>query len=340
MASLSPADSQRRPLENLDISEPEERVYSWLLNHPAASVAEVAKGLILTSGKAQRLLDSIRSKGLATHTPERPRRYIPSSPDVAIEALIQQRQKGLEDARLVAKKLQEKAEFGRKSSPHRIIELITSHTAMAQVFDLMTRSARDEVIGLIRPPLWVTRLDLSAEDDRPSQRESQARGVSYRSIISEEMLNCPGSMENIRADIQAGEEVRVAPFLPFKAVMVDRRMALIPLNLDDADSPSLLVRSSSLMDALYALFAFLWRNAVPMRVAGNELQHESVPAELSNETRELVSLMAVGLNDKTIAHDLHIPMRTLTRRIAELKRELEARTRFQAGWLAAMKSEQ
>ena len=41
------------------------------------------------------------------------------------------------------------------------------------------------------------------------------------------------------------------------------------------------------------------------------------------------------LNDKTIAHELDISIRTLDRRVVELLKGLDARTRFQAGWLAA-----
>jgi len=40
-------------------------------------------------------------------------------------------------------------------------------------------------------------------------------------------------------------------------------------------------------------------------------------------------------NDKTAAHVLGISERTLQRRIALLTRRLRAKSRFQAGWLAA-----
>src|SRR5699024_569741 len=80
-----------RPLAHLGIGEVEERIYRWLLTHRGAKASETARALALAPGKAQRLLDALEGKGLATHTPERPRRYIPSSPDVALEALIAQR---------------------------------------------------------------------------------------------------------------------------------------------------------------------------------------------------------------------------------------------------------
>jgi DNA-binding NarL/FixJ family response regulator len=56
---------------------------------------------------------------------------------------------------------------------------------------------------------------------------------------------------------------------------------------------------------------------------------------LAAESEQLVSLLAGGLNDKTIASELGISTRTLDRRILTLMRSLGARTRFQAGWVAA-----
>jgi len=46
--------------------------------------------------------------------------------------------------------------------------------------------------------------------------------------------------------------------------------------------------------------------------------------------------MGVGMNDKAIAHNLQISIRTLERRVADLMHSLDTRTRFQAGWAAAL----
>jgi DNA-binding NarL/FixJ family response regulator len=49
----------------------------------------------------------------------------------------------------------------------------------------------------------------------------------------------------------------------------------------------------------------------------------------------LVSLLAAGMNDKSIAQELGISARTLERRILDLFRSLDSKTRFQAGWQSA-----
>ena len=185
----------------------------------------------------------------------------------------------------------------------------------------------------MRPPILISR---PVAPEAPSyETEARARGVRYRGIVDSDYLALPGAIEHVRADIAKGDEVRVAHRLPFKMVVADRRTALIPLDLASPRSEVLLVRTSALLDALYALFESLWEQAVPMSLEGDA----SVPARarerLPEESREIVRLMAAGLNDKAIAHQLSLSMRTLNRRIAELMTQLNARSRFQIGWMAA-----
>jgi len=98
----------------------------------------------------------------------------------------------------------------------------------------------------------------------------------------------------------------------------------------------LLVRSSALLDALYALFESLWDRAVPVSLDRDRaLKTSADVAGLAEGAREILRLMAAGLNDKAIAHELGISMRTLNRRISELMTQLNARSRFQIGWIAS-----
>jgi DNA-binding NarL/FixJ family response regulator len=100
----------------------------------------------------------------------------------------------------------------------------------------------------------------------------------------------------------------------------------------------LLVRSSALLDALHALFELLWERAAPISFKrGGTLEIAKPDARLREDANELVTLMAAGLQDKAIAHELRISASTLNRRVVETMRALDARTRFQLGWLAALR---
>jgi sugar-specific transcriptional regulator TrmB len=325
------------PFDILGIDEHEERVYRWLIAHPRSTMRELADALALPPRKAQRLLDTIETKGLTTHTPEQPCRYLPAAPDMALQALILQRQKDLQTARAAALELQEQAAAQRHGEQEQVVELITSREAEAQAFQHMHRSAQQEVLTLIRLPGRVSSL-IPADESARTHREATARGVRFRSIVDAEFLAAPGAVDRVRSDMRTGEEVRVFPSLPFKLLVTDRRIAIMPLNLQQPDSPVLLLRESTLLDALCVMFEILWERAAPIGFdhAGT-LEVGDPDAGWLGEAEDLLPLLAAGMNDKAIAHQLGLSLRTLNRRIGDLAKGLDARTRFQAGWLAALR---
>jgi len=319
-----------RPLEALGIAEPEERVYEALLDRPDATLSELERELNLPPRKLQRLLDALERKGLATHTSGQPRRYVPASPDIAVEALVLRRQDELRRARAEIQRLQQRAAQSA-GDRRQMIELVTTREAERHVFEQMQHAAQHELIFLERPPILIA----GPEQPNETEMKALARGVRYRSIADRAFLEIPGVMTRIRQDMQAGEEVRVVSQLPFKMVMADRNIALIPLNLERPGSPSLLVRSSALLDALYAMFEILWNQAAPIAFTRTgEMETGELAARLPAEAERLLPLLAAGLNDKAIAHELGISASTLNRRIAELMKSVDARSRFQLGWLA------
>ena len=324
-----------RPLETLGISEIEERVYEALLDRSGATSAELERDLALPARTLERVLEQLEQKGLATRTTGQPRRYIPASPDIAVEALVLRRQDELRRARAEIQRLQERAAEGA-GDRRQMIELITTHEAERHVFEQMQHAAQHELIFLERPPILIA----GPEQPNETEMKALARGVRYRSIADRAFLELPGVLTRIRADMLAGEEVRVVSQLPFKMVMADRNIALIPLNLERPGSPSLLVRSSALLDALYAMFELLWSQAAPIAFArSGAMQTDELAPNLPAETERLLALLAAGFNDKAIAHELGISASTLNRRIAEIMKSVDARTRYQLGWLVARKAE-
>lgn len=332
MAVSTLETGKERPLDILGIGDKEEFVYRWLLANSGATVTEIAPELNLSRTNMQKLLDSIESKGLVTHTVDRPRRYISVSPDIAIEALVRYRREDLDRAQSMVAELQKQIPREKHNHEHDV-ELLNSLEAERQVFEQMHLTAQEEVIVLVRPPIRVSRLEGSR--DCQTQRQAQSRGVRYRSIVDAAWLALPGAAQRSLADINAGEEMRSMSTLPFKMAMVDRHIAIIPLDYE-GNSPSLLVRSSALLNALHSLFELLWERAAPVSFTdSNQINLESPTSQLPRDATELVSLLAAGMNDKGIASELGISSSTFSRRIVELMKSLDARTRFQLGWLAA-----
>jgi sugar-specific transcriptional regulator TrmB len=143
-----------RLLGEIGISENEEQVYRALLGHRMATVADISRIVALAPRKTQQLLDAIEAKGLVTRSPERPRRYIPISPDIAVEALVRQRQDALDRTRASIQILAEQAASAKGADEReQIVELLTSNDAARQAYEHLQRTSQREAISLQRPPI-------------------------------------------------------------------------------------------------------------------------------------------------------------------------------------------
>ncbi|MET0231910.1 MAG: helix-turn-helix domain-containing protein [Rhodanobacteraceae bacterium] len=323
-------------LEAIGISESEERVYERLLERGTGTAEEIARDLEEPVRRMRALLKAIELKGLATHSPERVPRYLPTPPDIAVEALVLRRQEEIQRARLAALHLHERAAQARKArgTDARVVEIVIGREAQGRVFEQMQRAAASEVLSIERAPYV-----LQLSDMNEAQKHAIERGVRYRNVIETDALEIPGNLHRIRRHMAEGEETRMCADLPLKLVIVDRRIAIIPLHLDRAGGPALLVRSSSLLDSLCHLFELIWERATPIAFAGEaDVCAADAASRALIDTELLVPLLASGLNDKAIAHELGVSARTLDRRIVEFMKSVNARTRFQAGWAAALRS--
>jgi DNA-binding CsgD family transcriptional regulator len=317
-----------RALAALGIDEMEERTYRALLGHRLATTEDIANLLSLPLDQAQQVLDSIETKGLATHSPEQPRRYIAAPPELAVEALASQRKADIERARLRIPELKEEIVSPPRTQEHeQFVEIITGRNTLGQVLTQLNQTVQSEVFGFQRAP-WLL----------PHIRQPDVRrGVRIRSISDGEFLELPGAWDRLLIDIQTGEEARAFSTLPFKMFVVDRRIGLISLDAKDLSGPMLLVRSCALLDALCVLFELIWERATPIALARTgKLETGSPASRLTEATEQLISLLASGLNDKAIAYQAKISAATLNRRLAELMKSLGTRTRFQLGWRAAL----
>lgn len=305
----------------------EERAYRALLARRMATVDEIAGTLSLSIRAAQRLLDTIAAQGLASHTPERPRRYIAAPPALALSTLAAHRRSDIEQALAAIPQLNRQVAEAARDMPadeELLVELITP-AAVQQTFLHMLETAESEVVAFQRAPSLFMR------------GSPRIAGLSIRSISEPGFLALPRALETLRIDIEHGEQARVCSSLPLKMLLVDRRIGLIPMNLEEQGSAMMMVRSSSLLDALYALFELTWARATPITFSrSGELQTGKPEARFSEAAEQVIQLLAVGLNDKAIASDAGISSATLNRRVAELMKALGTKTRFQLGWRLAL----
>ncbi|MFJ4846292.1 helix-turn-helix domain-containing protein [Streptomyces sp. NPDC088733] len=306
-----------------------ERVYTALVGMPRSTAAEVAEACGLTAPAAGRLLSGLVRDGLAVRSAGRPPTFSAAAPDVAVGALIQEREQQLGDARALVQRLVEThREAGRISHPDMAAELLTDREDISRAVYRLTAGAQREVCAFDRPP-YVDRPGSNLD----AQLERQRTGVVHRVIYDREAVAWPGRLQaDIMPSIRAGEQARMRPELPLKLVLSDGRAAIIPFSLaPGGQSAAYLIHPSPMLVALQWLFEAQWERAIPL----GEGPVSAEPGQPDAETRALVGLLASGLTDAAIARTQGWSARTTQRRIHRLMTELGAATRFQTGLAAA-----
>jgi Mn-dependent DtxR family transcriptional regulator len=305
-------------LEALGISQFAESVYRALLADPGRTPGELAADLDRSAKATRRAVTELEELGLVTRAPGRPVRLLPARPDTAIDLLVARRQSELTALQVNARALV--AEMSGPRQPDELLEILVGQQAVAHRYTALVRGCERELLVIDRPPY--------AAPVEPAEQEVSTRlreEVVVRGLYAPESLEPAGALEAVNRAIEKGELSRMHPKLPMKLAIMDRQVALLPLALEDMVESALVVRKCALLDALVVLFELLWEQASPV-----------VPGPVAAQPDiGLLTLLAAGAKDETIARQLGISPRTVTRRVAELLDQLGARTRFHAGVLAA-----
>ncbi|WP_233581060.1 helix-turn-helix domain-containing protein [Streptomyces triticirhizae] len=152
-----------------------------------------------------------------------------------------------------------------------------------------------------------------------------ARGIVVRTVYLDSVSNDPASLEHVTWLHQAGGEVRTAPTLPLRVQLIDRRIALLPLDPADSSRGAVLAVEPGIVAAVQTLFDTIWESARP-------LDSEPEPSQKPT-ARELavLKMLSQGMTDEAIARKLAVSLRTERRIVSDLMAVLGAQTRFQLG---------
>ncbi len=313
-------------LEAVGIGRPEEDTYVALLDAPASTAGELAEHLGGHSPpKVEALLASLESRGFVSRLAGQPVRWQPAPPTVAVEVLVLQQREALERARLAALELQNRHELRPRSGVGEAVEVVLGQDAIRQRFVQLQMSAREEMLVFDKPPYVA-----AVGDAEPQEALQLRRGVTIRAIYD------PSSLVGENADhldrvTALGETARVAS-VPAKLAICDRRSAILPFRVDETGlDVAVLLHPSPLLDLVVDDFERLWLHAVPI---GPGVPSEESPLAITPDTRRVLVLLAAGHNDKQIAQELGVTLRTVGRRIGRLQRATGAHSRFQLGLLA------
>lgn len=313
------------PLAPVGLGPFDEEVYRELLTCVDATPAALAERLGQPEGRVDRACGRLRALGLVIRMSGRRRRYTAVDPEAALDALVRERAGELDQVRGSALALSSVFHAARRQAGGgSTVELLNGPEEQGRWFVRLQHQVRSEMMVLDRPPYVLAAVN-------PVEPVRLDSGVHWRAIYAPEALEIPGAMDEIDDLTRRGEQGRVLPGLPLKLAIADRRIALLPLSMEVGHAQGLVIRESTLLDALVELFEVYWARATPLAAptAGD------AAGDVPDEDRQLVQLLAAGLTDNAIARQLGLSTRTMRRRTRRLFDQLQATNRFQAGIQAA-----
>ncbi|MEU1287959.1 LuxR C-terminal-related transcriptional regulator [Kitasatospora sp. NPDC005856] len=318
-------------LETLGLTATAGAVYQALLDHPGHGVDELAATSGLASSQVHDCLDELARLMLVRASSEHPGQLRAIAPELGLAAMLDRQEADLaaRQAELAASRAAvTRMVADRADSRATHSERLLGMDAIQARLELLGHSATSEVLG-VHPGARQRPEDLAA--GRDGNADTIARGVTIKSLYQDATRNDPHTTAYAQWLLSLGSEVRTAPVIPQRLVLVDRARALVPIDPRDTRKGALYVTEPGLVGALCELFDQAWATAVPL----GAVRSEDPATGLSNTERELLRLLGAGLTDDTAGQRLGISSRTVNRQMASIMERLGASSRFEAGIKAA-----
>ena len=161
---------------------------------------------------------------------------------------------------------------------------------------------------------------------RPLNSASLERGIRMRAVYLDSVRNDEASLVHLNELAEQGAEVRTVSLLPLRMIIVDRSVAVVPVDERNTADGVLVLTGRGVVAALVALFVATWTSA---RTLGPRPGRG--PGELSHQESAALRLWARGATDVVVARHLGISERTVRRISETLHDRLDAKSRFEAG---------
>lgn len=254
-----------RDLQELGLSASEAALYVALLERGSASASELAELAGLARPSVYAATKSLAERGMIEAGAGYRQRFRAVPPEVALPSLIERHRERLNERERLAKELEQRLPslgeaFGELDG--QVIEIIKSPRAAADRLTRLQLEAQHTIDWLVKGPIVTN----TGED--PAQANALSRGVCVRAVYEPEVLGDAQVQPYLEQWVASGEEARVARGeLPIKLALIDRRVALMPLETprEVQAVTFIVIRHEALGAALQMLFDYLWHDAAPIQ---------------------------------------------------------------------------
>ncbi|GAA2814704.1 helix-turn-helix transcriptional regulator [Kitasatospora sp. CM 4170] len=317
-------------LTTLGLTREAEAVYRLMLSQPDWGVVRIAGSLAWAEAAVRAAMDELADHELIRPSWEGGGAMRTVSPKVAFEALIARRQAEVarkqhevESSRAAIAGLVAEYSMLRPEEGSGGVEHLTGLDEIrARLEELGAQACRETMSfapgGKQTPE--------NREASRPITQALLDRGVKVKTVYLSSIRNDPGSVEHANWLAAQGGETRTTSVLPMRMQIVDREVAMVPLDPDDLTKGVAVIRELGAVAGLCALFDQIWEQSEVLGAA------PATPAgEITPQQRELLRLLSAGLTDEAAARRLGVSLRTERRMITDLMDQLGAQSRFQLG---------
>jgi DNA-binding CsgD family transcriptional regulator len=324
-------------LAELGFTDLQERIYRRLLAGSYPDLDLLAERLTTPPDEVRAALAELVELGVLQRDVAEPLGVRVPRPAVAVGQLIERleddlmrRYRRISDKRAVLAELESGYVHGAERDDAGGIERVESLPAIRERLEELSFFTRSSVYA-VQPGGPQSKASLDAS--RPLDQRGLRRGIDMRVIHDVAVLDDEINRTYLRELVSGGAQIRVTRDPLSRMVIMDREVAVVPLDPGDSRRGALIVRQPGLIAGFLDLFERLWSSA--QELTGPDAIAEPVRAAVTEPDRRVLQLLASGATDETSARELGVSVRHLRRTIARLMEELGASSRFEAGVEAA-----
>ncbi|MFJ1706913.1 LuxR C-terminal-related transcriptional regulator [Kitasatospora sp. NPDC088346] len=322
-------------LEMLGLSTAAEAVYRTMLTDPCLGVAQLCAHLALPETRVREALDQLADLTLLRQSLDHPGTLRAISPEIALDVVLRRQEEDVarRQQELAAQKAaaaRAVAEFAhlRPDTPAEGSQRLVGLDAIQTRLEVLAKELTDECLSVM-PGGAQSQASLQAS--QPLDEDAMGRGVRLLTLYQHSVRNDAATFAYAQWMTDRGAEVRTAPVLPPRLLIFDRQVAVVPIDPANTRLGALCTREPAVIATLVAMFEQAWETAVPL---GADPKRDARTG-LDTTEKQLLTLLATGLTDETVAKRLGVSMRTVRRQMAALMERLNASSRFEAGLKAA-----
>ena len=262
-------------LTHLGLTNYEARAYQARIRRDSSTAAQVARLASLPRQRIYDVLAALVEKGLASSRPGAVVKYAGVAPEAALERLLENHRRHLEqlegEASNIVEKLNASYQRGREQTdPLEYIEVLRDHRAINERFEELQASMKREILVFTKPPY--ARLPQENVLGLEVARRYTARGIYLLSAFED-----PEFIEGVRRFVEAGAETRFVEELPLKLAVIDETIVLFGMEdpvAGASDLTLMVVEHPSLARILKIAFDAVWEQGLTFEQA--EKQHAAL----------------------------------------------------------------